>query len=184
MKPPGFEEEQDEEGNTVYTAEITYHKDREHLLLSWQQMKEHNDHDFGFHYDPYNFDSSPEQDFFRQILRAVNLVPEQVEDIYFTGGLTDPSKTDFYLEYRGEDGDWHRYSPDFVVRRKDGRCTIVEIKAERERDHPIDGRDGRKAMAVRRWENLNPDKLQYRMIFTDSESVGFNQLLPINEFLE
>jgi hypothetical protein len=52
---------------------------------------------------------------------ALNLRPDQVEDIYFTGGLHDPRKTDFYVEYRRADGKWHRYSPDFVIRRKDGR---------------------------------------------------------------
>jgi hypothetical protein len=183
VRPEGFDEERDDEGNVVYTAEITYRKDKEHLLLSWREMMPHNDGDFGFHYDPYNFDSKPEQDFFRQMLHAINVAPEQVEDIYFTGGLTDPRKTEFYVEYKGEDGRWHRYSPDFVVRRKDGRCTIVEIKAERERHHPVDGEKGRKAMALRRWEMLNPDRLQYEIIFTDSDSVGFNQLAPIRDFI-
>jgi hypothetical protein len=60
----------------------------------------------------------------------------------------------------------------------------VEIKAERERDHPVDGEKGRKAMALRSWENLNPDRLQYEMIFTDSDSVGFNQLEPIRRFIK
>ncbi len=183
IRPEGFDEERDEEGSVVHTAEITYRKDKEHLLLSWQQMKGQNDGDFGFHYDPYNFDSNPERDFFQQMLHAINVAPEQVEDIYFTGGLTDPRKTEFYVEYKGEDGTWHRYSPDFVVRRKDGRCTIVEIKAERERGHPVDGENGRKAMAIRRWENLNPDRLRYEMIFTDADSVAFNQLAPIRDFV-
>ena len=183
IRPEGFDEDRDDEGNVVYTAEITYRKDKEHLLLSWQEMMGQNDGDFGFHYDPYNFDSKPEQDFFRQMLHAINVAPEHVEDVYFTGGLTDPRKTEFHVEYKGEDGKWHRYSPDFVVRRKDGRCTIVEIKAERERAHPVDGEQGRKAMAIRSWEDLNPDTLQYEMIFTDSDSVGFNQLAPIREFV-
>ena len=177
-------DERDEEGNVVYTTEIAYRKDKEHLLLSWRDMVAQNEGDFGFHYDPYNFDSSPEQDFFRQVLHAINVEPEQVEDIYFTGGLTDPNKTEFYIEYKGEDGRWHRYSPDFVVRRKDGRCYIVEIKAERERNHPVDGEHGRKAMAVRRWEHLNPDRLRYEIIFTDSDSVAFNQLAPVRGFIQ
>jgi hypothetical protein len=184
VRPEGFDEDRDEEGNVVYTAEITYRKEKEHLLLSWQQMKAQNDGGFGFHYDPYNFDSKPEQAFFRQMLQAINVAPEHVEDIYFTGGLTDPRKTEFYVAYKGEDGTWHRYSPDFVVRRKDGRCTIVEIKAERERAHPVDGEQGRKAMAIRSWEDLNPDKLQYEMIFTDSDSVGFNELEPVKAFIQ
>ena len=184
VRPEGFDEDRDDEGNVVYTAEITYRKDREHLLLSWQEMMPQNDGDFGFHYDPYNFDSKPEQDFFRQMLHAINVAPEHVEDIYFTGGLTDPRKTEFYVEYKGEDKKWHRYSPDFVVRRNDGRCTIVEIKAERERAHPVDGEQGRKAMAIRSWEDLNPDKLQYEMIFTDSDSIPFNKLSTPRRFLK
>ena len=60
----------------------------------------------------------------------------------------------------------------------------VEVKAERERAHPVDGERGRKAMAVRRWVGLNPDKLQYEMIFTSGESIAFNQLEPARRFIE
>lgn len=179
----GFQVQQ--EGNAiVYTAEISYPKGKEHLLLSWQSMLSHNSGDFGFHYDPYNFDSAPELDFFQQMLKAINLEPEQVEDIYFTGALTDPRKTDFYVEYKGEDGHWHRYSPDFVVRRKDGRAVIVEIKDERMRTHPTDGEHGRKAMAVQQWTNLNPDRLAYQMIFASDDSVPFNAVQVVKAFME
>lgn len=68
--------------------------------------------------------------------------------------------------------------------RKDGRHVIVQIKAERAREHPVAREKGRKAMAIRRWQNLNPDRLRYEMIFTDSESVGFNQLEPLREFIK
>jgi hypothetical protein len=118
------------------------------------------------------------------MLDALNLRPDQVEDIYFTGALTDPRKTDFYVEYRGTDDRWHRYSPDFIVRRKDGKAFIVEIKAERERHHPIDGEQGRKALAVRGWTELNPDRLKYEMIFTAGDSVAFNALDPVKAFIE
>jgi len=186
IKPDGFKPEQEDDGSVVYTAEITYQKGKEHLLLSWKEMVEHNDpvNDFGFHYDPYNFDSNPEKSFFTQLLDAVNLEPEQVEDIYFTGGLHDPRKTDFYVEYKGVDGKWHRYSPDFVIRRKDGRCYVVEIKAERERDDGVDGENGRKAIAVQQWVGLNPERLKYEMIFTASDNVAFNQLAPARRFIE
>jgi len=63
-----------------------------------------NEGNFGFHYTPYNFDSNPEKDFFEQMLRALNQRPEDVEDIYFTGALTDPGKTDFYVEYKDDKG--------------------------------------------------------------------------------
>jgi type III restriction enzyme len=184
IKPEGFRPEEDDDGNLVYTAEIVYQKGKEHLLLSWRDLASRNEHEFGFHYDPYNFDSSPEKDFFLQLLGAVNLQPEQVEDVYFTGGLHDPSKTDFYVEYKGVDGQWHRYSPDFVIRRKDGRCYIVEIKDARFHDDDVDGESGRKAIAVRKWVGLNPDQLKYEMIFTSSDSIAFNQLAPARRFIE
>ena len=34
--------------------------------------------------------------------------------------------------------------------REAGRAYIIEVKAERERDHPVDGEKGRKAMALKR----------------------------------
>ena len=87
------------------------------------------------------------------------------------------------MEYRGLDGRWHDYSPDFVVRRRDGRCYIVEIKAENKRADPIDGEHGRKALAVQKWVGLTPENLQYEIIFTTSDSVAFNQLDPAREFV-
>jgi hypothetical protein len=182
VKPEGFEREE-ADGDVVYTAEITYQKDREHLLLSLQDMISQNEGDFGFHYDPYNFDSKPEKNAFLQMLHAINLEPTEVEDIYFTGGLHDPRKTDFFVEYRGTDGRWHRYSPDFVVRRKDGRSYIVEIKDARFRDDAVDGEVGRKAMAVQKWVGLNPEAFQYEMIFTVSDAVAFNQLENVRAFI-
>jgi hypothetical protein len=182
VRPEGFRRELREEG-VVYTAEITYQVGKEHLLLSWRDLAGQNRSDFGFHYDPYNFDSEPEKSFFGEVLRLLNLEPDQVEDIYFTGALTDPGKTDFAVEYRDLQGKTRRYTPDFVVRRKDGRCHIVEIKASRERHDPVDGENGLKAMALRRWVDLNPDLLRYEMIFATGESVGYNQLDAVRAFV-
>ncbi len=172
----GFEAEV-QDGALVYTAEIVYQTGKESLLLSWRQMSSSGETgDVGFHYDPYNFDSDPEEDFFLKMLHAIGQHPDEVEDIYFTGAITDPGKTDFYVEYKGTDDRWHRYSPDFVIRRKDRRAVIVEVKAERERSHPVDGENGRKAMAVRKWIDLNPDRLHYEMVFTSGAGVGLNQV--------
>jgi hypothetical protein len=115
-----------------------------------------------------------------------------VEDIYFTGAVTDPNKTDFYVEYKDEKGKWRRYTPDFVIRRKpgkgrkpgSGKVFIVEIKAERERAHLLDGENGRKALAIRKWETLNPDRLKYQMIFTASDTVSADQLQAAKTFVE
>ncbi|MGA7876508.1 MAG: TnsA endonuclease N-terminal domain-containing protein, partial [Desulfoferrobacter sp.] len=138
---------------------------------------------------PYNFDSNPEKSFFEQMVQHLNLHPEEIEDIYFTGALTNPEQTDFFVEYRDEKGKWRRYSPDFIIRKKPqdgkpGKCLMVEIKAERERGHPLDGENGKKAMALRRWEELNPDRLHYEMIFTDADVVSANQTMPARGFIE
>jgi type III restriction enzyme len=187
VKPEGFDRSLDADGTEIYTADISYPVDREPLLLSWDEWRQKwggKSAAFGFHYSPYDLDSNPEKSFFEQLLEHLGLHPGQVEDIYFTGALTDPRKTDFYVEYKDEDGKWHRYTPDFIIRRKDGKCLIVEIKAERDRNHAVNGANGRKAMAVRRWEKLNPDRLKYQMIFVDGNEVAHNDTQTAREFVE
>ena len=152
VKPEGFDRTLDAAGTEIYTVDISYPVDRESLLLKFEDWREKWDgrsSGFGFHYSPYNLDSNPEKSFFEQLLESIGLHPDNVEDIYFTGALTDPRKTDFYVEYKDDDGKWHRYTPDFIIRRTDGKCLIVEIKAERDRDHAVNGAMGRKAMALR-----------------------------------
>lgn len=183
IRPEGFDRSE-EDGVEVYTAEISYPKSKEELLTKMIDFKKVNPRGFGFHYDPYNFDSAPEQSFFTQLLSILNRKPEEVEDIYFTGGLTDPKKTDFFVEYLGEDNKTHRYTPDFVIRCKDGRTLIVEIKDERLRDNKIDGVKGRKAMAVRKWEDLDPERLKYEIIFAKGDSVAYDRLKPAKDFVE
>jgi len=183
VKKDGFEKVTDDQGNETYTAEISYPIDREHLLIhyeTWQKRAA----SFGFHYTPYNFDSNPEKNFFEVLLEMLKQKPDEVEDIYFTGALTDTKKTDFFIEYRGIDGRMHNYSPDFVVRRKDGKCLIVEIKRERERTDEIDGEDGAKAIATRKWTDLNADKLKYQMIFTSTDSISADDMIQSQSFLQ
>ena len=194
VKPDGFQREL-EGGAEVYTAEITYRKDREHLLLSWDYLTGENRGNFGFHYSPYNFDSNPEKSYFENLLRHINAYPDQVEDIYFTGAFTDPKKTDFFVEYKGEDGRWHPYTPDFVVRRKDGKCLIVEVKSAQFKtsvEHDLDrdtkglapeALEGRKAIALRRWTNLNPDRLKYGLAFVREDTVPYNELKTALDFV-
>ena len=194
VKPSGFTASTGPDGTAVYTAEIAYPVEREGLLASWEEWKMKAG-EFGFHYDPYNFDSSPEQSFFEQLLDALKLDPAGIQDIYFTGALTDPSKTDFYVEYLGEDQKWHRYTPDFIIRRKDGKCLIVEIKDARfkaatEQDIANDAKgghavttEGRKAVALKRWEKLNPDRLKYQMIFADGDVLAYDKLKEARAFV-
>jgi hypothetical protein len=179
----GFEREMEASGVEVYTAEIIYPRDREHLLLRRCEVLRDNKGNFGFHYTPYNFDSNPEKSFFEQMLRELNQDPEDVEDIYFTGALTGPAKTDFFVEYKDDKGKSRRYTPDFVIRRKDGKAIIVEIKREHDREHPVDGEHGRKAMALRKWENLSPDRLRYEIIFTEGDTVPHDRIAKASAFV-
>ncbi len=201
VRPGGFAKTTEPDGTEVYLAEITYPKDKEDLLLSASRVKD-NPAGFGFHYDPYNFDSRPELDFYQQILAELNVQPGEVEDVYFTGGLTDPAKTDFHVEYRGEDRRWHRYTPDFLIRKRprpgeppgSGRVLIVEIKAarfagtaradiEREEHNEEPASDeGRKAIALSRLARLNPDRLKYELLFVDGP-IAADQLAPIHRFV-
>jgi len=137
-----------------------------------------------FHYEGYNFDSSPEAEFLRWALTQLQSEKHDIEGVWFTGGLTDPGKTDLHAEYLGDDGRWHRYTPDFVMRRADGKHLVVEIKKDLHspdikadlqrlnKGEAAQSLEGRKAVALKRWEQLNPDKLAYHVMFADT------QLLP------
>jgi hypothetical protein len=202
VKPGGFSKTTEPDGTEAYVAEITYPKDKEDLLLSAHRVVKENPAGFGFHYDPYNFDSRPELDFYQQVLAELNVQPAEVEDIYFTGGITDPAKTDFYVEYRGEDGRWHRYTPDFVIRKRarpgqpvgSGRVLIVEIKAQRfaavtradmagdDRHEEPTSTEGRKAIALSRLARLNPEQLKYELIFAD-RTLASGDLTPVRHFV-
>jgi len=177
VKPQGFNKEE-KEGQTVYTTEIVYHKDKENLLLKYERFKEQNKGwyqlEFGFHYSPYNFDSNPEKDFFEQLLLMLNENPADVEDIYFTGAITDTNKTDFIFEYKGKDGRWHNYTPDFLIKKKNGKMLIVEIKAE-----PY--RDPEKEKAIKEIEGLNPDRLKYEILITDKDEIGYENINKVKE---
>ena len=123
-----------------------------------------DEHDVSFHYMPYDFDTTPERHFFEIILRSLNESVKDVDVFLFTGSLTDRKKTDFHFEYKGVDGNYHRYFPDFVVVKKNGDFYIVEIKSEKERN---DETVIAKKKAVKRLENLQPNiRFKYHIIYT------------------
>lgn len=180
VKPEGFEQRQ-RQGKTIYTARISFAKDRQHLYRSADELPDVMlARDKSFHYEGYNFDSDPESQYLERVLALLAQHPEQIEGIWFTGGITDPRKTELIAEYQGEDGRWHRYTPDFVIQRKDGKHLIVEVKRDDLRpvilqdlkNHAEGGQpvsvEGRKAVALKRWEELNPERLQYSLVFADS----------------
>jgi hypothetical protein len=116
-------------------AEIGYPVDRAALLLEASQVKEHRA-GYGFRYEPYNFEPNPDKSICEQVLQLLDLDPADIEDVYFTGALTDPAKTDFFVEYKDLEGKSRRYTPNFVIRKKPqpggrpgtGRILIAEIK--------------------------------------------------------
>ncbi len=181
VKPDGFQKVE-HNGQAVYTARISFAKDREPLYLTAQDTADsQHARSASFHYEGYNFDSSPEAEFLRWALTQLQNEQHEVEGVWFTGGLTDPGKTDLHAEYLGDDGRWHRYTPDFVLRRADGKHLVVEIKkdlhspeikADLQRlnqGEEAQTLEGRKAVALKRWEQLNPDKLAYHVMFAGTE---------------
>ena len=170
----------------LYT-EIRYTKGNDTNFLD-KEKTEGNPHNFGFHYTPYNFDSAPEKDFYTNLLSMINEKPEDIEDIYFTGALTDPNKTDFYFEYKGNDNQYHNYYPDFVIRKKgkgkeEGKFYIVEIKAENERSDSINGEKGMKKLRMDELQELNKNRFKYEIVFVPGSSVPDEKFNNIKEFL-
>lgn len=176
----------DDEGR-LYT-EIRYTKGNDVNFLG-KEKTENNTNNFGFHYTPYNFDSSPEKDFYINLLNMINEKPEDVEDIYFTGALTDSNKTDFYFEYKGNDNQFHNYFPDFVIRKKakgkkESKFYIVEIKAENEREDSIVGEKGMKKLKMDELEKINKNRFKYEIVFVPNSTVPSDKYTNVKEFLK
>jgi hypothetical protein len=179
IKKQGFDEEKEGE-KTIYVTEIIFHKDRaEKLLLKYEDfIKRYKQKylPFGFHYSPYNFDSLPEKEFFENIIRELNEDPDDVEDIYFTGAISDPNKTDFFFEYKDKNGKWHTYTPDFLIRKKNGKMLIIEIKGE-----PF--KDEQKEKEMRQVEKLNPEKLKYEILETTRDELSFGEIEKVKKWI-
>lgn len=47
---------------------------------------------------------------------------------------------------------------------------------ERERTDELDGENGAKALAMRKWESLNPDTLNYQLIFVNDAQIYYEQI--------
>jgi len=159
LRPEAFREVLDADGSVHRQATISYPADRAGLVWPPDRIAE-NRADYGFHYAPYNFDSGPEAELFESLLAALNLDPASVRDVYFTGAITDPKKTDLSFSYVAPDGTSHRYTPDFLIHAADGRWIVVEVKARNRRDDPVDGERGRKALALQELVDRNAGQLE------------------------
>ncbi len=183
---------QDENGNDIFDKDkngVYIHRLRL-LDRTYDQMKDgglfaeskkyQDQHSLSFHYTPYNFDSKPERSLFQQVLSLLNTDPDDVEAFLFTGGLTDPKKTDFHFEYLGEDKRYHRYFPDFVIVKKTGEFYIIEVKAEKEQE---DKTVETKKKAVERLLNLQPDKFRYGIVYTPANTMDQKSIKPIANWI-
>jgi hypothetical protein len=175
VKLQGFDKEE-RDGKTIYTTEIIYHKDNEELLLHYENFKGRNKKEFSFHYSPYKMDSHPEKDFFDRLLESLNENPDDVDDIYFTGAITDANKTDFLFEYKDKKGKYRNYTPDFVIKKKDGKVLIVEVKAEQFREQL-------KEMALEEIEKMNKDRIKYELLLTDKDELKFGEFEKVKQWV-
>lgn len=195
VKPDGFEKSE-RAGQTVYTARISFAKEREPLYLMARDTPDAA-HALAssFHYEGYNFDSKPEADFLRWALAQLQAEGHQIEGVWFTGGITDPGKTDLYAEYLGGDGRWHRYTPDFVLRRADGKHLVIEVKKDlyspdinadlnrHQRGESPETLEGKKAVALKQWEGLNPEKLAYHVMFAEGSELKAEGYAQVRNFI-
>lgn len=143
-----------------YTKNLLEDMRNRGLLPTPETLKD--ERDVSFHYSPYNLASKPERDFLERMLVTLNEDPDDIAAFLYTGGITDARKTDFYFEYKGTDGNYHRYFPDFVLIKKSGKFYIVEIKAESERG---DATVIAKEKALEKLRLLNPDKVRHEVIY-------------------
>ena len=151
-----------DEAEDCYVHKVRLRKSKADLLLGDEDLDDN--HDVSFHYTSYDFDSGPEQDFFKTILLTLNHSVADVKAFLFTGSLTNTKKTDFHFEYKGTDNNYHRYFPDFVIVKNTGEFYIVEIKSESERGAPD---VVAKKKAVKRLAKLRPNAhFEYKVIYT------------------
>ena len=164
VKPEGFEKEEID-GKVVFTTTVKYQRRKADLILKYEQLQDINKRELSFHYSPYNMDSDPEKNFFTKLLISLNENPDDVEDIYFTGAITDSKKTDFLFEYKNKKGKPSTYTPDFVIIKKSGHILIVEIKGEPYLEGALE-----KIGALINLTKLNP-KLNYLVLQTTVDEV-------------
>ena len=118
-----------------------------------------------FHLDNYCFDSNPEMDFFKVVLKD-----EDVEHLYFTGMLTS-DKTEFCISYIDPESNVLRsYYPDFLAQKKDGSYIIIEVKGENKIDDEVV-----KAKARSATELAEANAMQYLMVPSLKAGYGLHQ---------
>jgi len=174
VKEKGFEKEK-QDGKSVLVTTIRVKRDKlEDYVLALNDYKKKSGQMplLGFHYTPYNFDSEDEKVFFERMMSKLGENPDDVEDIYYTGALTDREKTDFVFQYKDEKGEWHNYTPDFLIRKKNGKSLIVEVKGKPYRNEAAE-------KEMRKLEKINPNRLKYELLLLEEGESIFGKVAPV-----
>lgn len=132
--------------------------------------------DKSFNLDKYCFDSKPERDFFKK-----TILEDGIDKIYFTGMLTH-GESDFYVTYIDPESHTVRsYFPDFLIKTKDGKWLIIEVKGDNKIDDPIV-----RAKAEYAQKMAADSSFVYYMIKgSDAQEYGIKAInKPTNAFLE
>ena len=161
-----------------YSRGVFDRMERDYLLPTLVDITD--DNDLSFHFSPYNLASKPERDFLARILAKLNSDRDDIAAFLFTGGITDSRKTDFHFEYKGTDGRYHRYFPDFVLVKNSGKFYIVEIKAASERG---DATVIAKEKALEKIKKLNPQKVRHQVVYYDGDTLSPGAIEKLHKWL-
>jgi hypothetical protein len=136
-----------------------------------------------WHYTPYIFDSEPEKEFLDKILARLTdpQTKEDIENIYFTGGLTHPSQTDIWFDWN-DNGNMRKYYPDFIIRKKNGDYVVIEIKSN---EYKQNEKVRAKKKAVQQFENKNGSQMiKYEIIYVEKDKVEDTRITNIIDLLK
>lgn len=134
-----------------------------------------------YHYMPYCFDSKSEGDFFGRIITTLGENPEDIKAFVFTG-LANTRLTDFWFYYKGEDGAFYRYFPDFLLLKNSGEFYIVEIKGAHERGNvAVEA----KAKAVQILADMPENRFRYVIIYVNGDDMETDPgMIDVREWIE
>jgi hypothetical protein len=180
VKAEGFERSE-RGGQPVYTARISFAKEREPLYLTARDTPDAA-HALAnsFHYEGYNFDSGPEAEFLQWALAQLQARPIRSRGLVHR--RHHRPRQDRPL--RRIPGRRRPVAPLYAGLRlapRDGKHLVVEIKRDSyspdiqgdldrlARGEAAQTKEGQKAVALKAWEGLNPDTLAYHVMFADTD---------------
>lgn len=152
-----------------FPFKLTRDKDKNSLVVYKEDSEETR---FGFHINPYTFDSSDEKALFT-ILSDKLKHDEVIKDIYFTGNISETSHTDFYFKYYNPETDSiSNYFPDFLVETDKKRFLVIEVKGNDKKNDYLANKDN----------YSNGDKKIFNNVF--AKEIGFEKFKELNKEFE